>query len=158
MAPEQFVNFRVTGWKIDAAYRRSRMEQHLNRVGRTPVRPIRVHAGAYGESQRRASLAIRHVHWRPAVDEEFHGGVLRAPSRYVQRRAVLGHIEIAVPFFVQRGDAQPEIEELPNPVSIPDARELREQLAFLCHHFGNELRFAPRNRRTPALSPRIAAA
>src|SRR6266567_2758758 len=56
MLPQQFVNFRVPRRKLHAIHRCSRMEQHLNRLGRAPVFPVRVHACAYGQCERRASF------------------------------------------------------------------------------------------------------
>jgi hypothetical protein len=68
------------------------MEQRLNRLGRTPVSPVRVHARAYSKSQRGTSVTVRHVDRRSAFDEESHGRVARTPGRDVKRQAVLRYI------------------------------------------------------------------
>jgi hypothetical protein len=39
-------------------------------------------------------------------------------------------------------DIHPKIKKLPHALRIPDASELRQQSASLCHHFANEPSFA----------------
>src|SRR5439155_26144802 len=82
---------------------------------------------------------VPRVHGCSTFDEESYGRVLRAPGRYMQRRTVLRDAEIGVALLVRRRDVHAEIEEVANAVRIPDARELREQLAA----FGEDLSHEP---------------
>src|SRR6266576_2363133 len=145
MAAEQFVNFRVTRRKINAVHRRSCVQQHLNRVWRSSIFPVRVRAGTYGQRQRRAPVPVECIYVGSALDKELYGCVLRAPSRRVQRRTILGHIEIRVAFFIYSSGVHAEFKQLPHALRISDARELRKQFAPLRNDLANELSLALRD-------------
>src|SRR5260370_4150995 len=118
MLPQQFVNFRVPRRKLHALHRCARREKNLNRLGRAPVFPVRVHACAYRQGQRRASFPVQYIDWCPAFDEQLHGRVLRAPRRYVQCRAVPRHIEILVTFLVHCPGVHSEFNQMTHTLSM----------------------------------------
>jgi len=51
----------------------------------------------------------------------------------MQRRALLRHIEIRIAIFGQCVHIHSEIEQLSNPIRIPNAGELRQRLTSLRH-------------------------
>ena len=58
------------------------------------------------------------IHSRPAFDEQLHTRVLRAPRRYVQRRAVLRHVEILVAFLVYCPGVHSDFNQMTHTLSM----------------------------------------
>ena len=114
--------------------------------------PVQVDAGAHGESQRRPSLSIAHIDRRAAVDEEPHGGVLRAPGRHVQRGAVVRDVPVAVRIPEPRRDVHAEVEEVADTTGVAIAGELGQPRAASRPKAANELRLPVGDQRTSASS------
>ena len=116
------------------------MKQCPNRVGRAPVGPIGVHAGAHGERQCGAPLAVVRANRRPVLDEESHGRVPRSPRSDVKRGAPGRNAEVAVALFVQRRDIDAEREQVAHTVGIPVPGKLGEERSALQTQLADELR------------------
>ena len=71
--------------------------------------------------------------------------MVRAPRRDVNRQAALRNVEIPVAFLERRSDVHAEIEQLPNALHVPDARERREEPASFRHQLTHRLRLVLRD-------------
>ena len=136
---KQLVDFRVARWPLDAARGRPR-HRARPRPTRASAEPSSTSPRTHERQGPAACGPCRpHVDRRPALDQEPHGPVPGAPGRDVKCRAVLGDVEIAVAFPVQRRDVHAQVEKQPSAVRIAVSRKLGEQRPTLRQDLANEL-------------------